>query len=64
MGYVTANSHRLTYILRVLQALNPDATDMRGKWWAKIHFPLFPFLTSRMVARLRVFAHQGGRAVP
>ncbi len=33
----------LRHILRVLQALNPDATDPRGEWWAKIHFPLFLF---------------------
>ena len=26
-------------ILRVLQALNPDATDPEGEWWAKTHSP-------------------------
>ncbi|MDR7124337.1 hypothetical protein J2X53_001155 [Pseudorhodobacter sp. 4114] len=28
-------------ILRVLQALNPDATDPEGEWWAKTHSPFF-----------------------
>jgi hypothetical protein len=31
MRYVTANSQKLAHILRVLQALNPDATDPRGE---------------------------------
>lgn len=30
-------------IQSVLQALNPDAMDPEGEWWAKIHSPLFFF---------------------
>lgn len=39
-------------ILRVLQALTPDATDPEGEWWAKTHSPFFFFTHAPVVLRL------------
>jgi hypothetical protein len=53
-------------ILRVLQALKPDARDMKGEAVGQKFASPFSFshdLTAT-VAPESVFAHQGGRAVP
>ena len=43
-------------IQRGLQALNPDATDTEGEWWAKNSLPLtFPKSPPQPVASLRFF---------
>ncbi len=54
--YVSGNSQSAGDILRVLQALNPDATDPKGGWWAKNSLPLkFPLY--RAVATDPIFPH-------
>ena len=37
--YVSGNSRKTDKILRVKQALNPDATETKGGWWAKFAPP-------------------------
>ena len=65
--YVSANSRQSAVagdIPRVLQALNPDARDRKGEWWAKIRSP-FPFsaigIPSSVALCGRISAHEGAR---
>lgn len=57
--YVTANKRLRTGgdIQSVLQALNPDAMDEKGEWWAKIHSPCF-FLGQARLEVAQDFAHE------
>jgi len=64
--YVIANSRvsqRTGHIPRVLQALNPDATETGGGVWAKIHSP-FSFAGPLCPVAMARVSKQKGRVAP
>jgi len=48
---------KLNDILRVLQALNPDATETKGEWWAKFTPPYLFSISSCTPRAFRAIRH-------